>query len=70
MAKSLVCPKCSGAMLEGFVLDSSNEKDTSPIVWTEGQPDKQSTKVIEGNMRFPIRTYCCRKCGFLEFYAG
>jgi predicted nucleic-acid-binding Zn-ribbon protein len=70
MAKTLVCPKCAGAMLEGFVPASLNETEVSPIAWTEGQPEEQSPSVNESTMRFPIKTFCCRKCGFLEFYAG
>ena len=70
MTKSLVCPKCSGAMLKGFVPDSLNDKADSPIAWIEGQPEKQSGSETESGLKFPIKTYCCRKCGFLEFYAS
>lgn len=64
------CPKCSGAMVQGFIPDYSD----GPIYvegWIEGQPAKSfwtKTKAAKGE-GIPIGAFRCEKCGFLEFYA-
>lgn len=70
MPKSLICSKCNGAMIEGFVPQSTINPDNSPLTWVEGEPEKQSEPVAGVGVRLPVKTFCCRKCGFLEFYAG
>ena len=64
------CPKCSGAMVQGFVfeIDGPLRKVNA---WVEGPPEKsfwQNTKVPKENT-VPIGTYRCSACGFLESYA-
>ncbi len=65
------CPKCSGQMEQGFVIDNGYRV---PIVseWTAGAgPPQWSfwTGKIKSVTR-QITTYRCTKCGFLESYAG
>ncbi|HEX8638659.1 MAG TPA: PF20097 family protein [Pyrinomonadaceae bacterium] len=72
MGKTLTCPKCAGTMIEGFVPDFSDETYNRPVSWVEGEPEKSfwSGTKIKDKDHLPVKTYCCRKCGFLEFYAG
>jgi hypothetical protein len=63
------CPKCSGRMEQGFVVDHSHG---ARIVseWAAGPPLKSfwtGTKLPEE--RLPIGTYRCERCGYLESYA-
>jgi predicted Zn-ribbon and HTH transcriptional regulator len=64
------CPKCKGAMVQGFIFefDGPLRKVSS---WVEGAPEKsfwQKTKVRKEKI-VPIGTYRCSVCGFLESYA-
>lgn len=63
------CPKCQGAMSEGFV---PTESDSSGAVtkWVEGRPDKRWYGLkVRGKAQFTIRSFRCARCGFLENYA-
>ena len=64
------CPKCNGAMVQGFIFefDGALRKVSS---WVEGAPEKsfwQNTKVPAEKI-VPIGTYRCSACGLLESYA-
>jgi Domain of unknown function (DUF6487) len=64
------CPKCSGPMEQGFVLDVSEHARTVSH-WLPGRPEKSfwmGTRTADGS-HVPIGTYRCRSCGFLESYA-
>jgi len=68
--KGMLCPKCNGDMVQGFVADYSM---AAALVasWHAGHPEKKlvgHTKAprAEG---VPIGAYRCQTCGFLEFYA-
>lgn len=70
MPVSPKCPKCSGVMEQGFVMDSTN---AGVLVshWAKGAPLKASfwmgTKRPEAQL--PIGTFRCSSCGYLEGYA-
>jgi predicted nucleic-acid-binding Zn-ribbon protein len=65
------CPKCSGEMKEGFVVDY-RYSTRFVATWIAGPPEYS----ILGNLKDfdkeqrPIRTFCCQSCGYLESYAN
>jgi Domain of unknown function (DUF6487) len=64
------CPKCSGKMEQGFVLDMSHGMRLVSQ-WAPGPPRKSfwvGTKIPEGTL-VPIGTFRCVSCGYLESYA-
>ena len=70
MPQSNHCPKCSGAMAEGFVLDATHGAMTVSS-WIAGAPEKSvwTGVKLSGRPRSQITTWRCRSCGFLEHYA-
>lgn len=64
------CPKCAGAMVEGFELDESHGW-RRPAGWVEGKPQRSvwTGVSLRGRRQLPIRSFRCRRCGFLESYA-
>ncbi len=74
METILTCPKCAGAMEEGFLPDQS-EGFYVPH-WQPGSPEP--VRFLGGNVGTfkvnkdqwrPVITYRCTQCGFLESYA-
>ena len=64
------CPKCESRMEEGFVLDQSHAASLQ-AAWIEGKPQRSfwtGLKVTK-DIRHPITTYRCERCGYLESYA-
>ena len=70
MAKAKDCPKCAGAMVEGFVADQGHGIIVVPR-WTEGPPKKSVWVGVQpkGRARSEVSSWRCRRCGFLESYA-
>lgn len=70
MSTSQQCPKCKGAMEQGFVLDNTyGARGVSH--WASGAPRKSfwmGTKV-PNEKQIPIGTFRCSSCGYLEHYA-
>lgn len=64
------CPKCAGAMEEGFILDRAYGANV-PSSRVEGEPVKSfwSGTKITGKTRSEIKSLRCAARGFLEFYA-
>jgi hypothetical protein len=63
------CPKCSGAMTEGFVIDKTHG-GASVSTWMEGEPVRSIWFGVKARgTQFETRTWRCRRCGFLESYA-
>lgn len=64
------CAKCDGEMEEGFVLDNTHGGRLQSE-WVEGPPERSVWVGIKvkGKEHFPIATYRCRRCGYLESYA-
>ena len=70
MVQSRQCPKCSGSMAEGFVVDASH--GTMGVSnWVEGAPERSVWTGVKlgGRRRSEIATWRCGRCGFLEHYA-
>jgi hypothetical protein len=72
MKKPSVCPKCEGAMVQGFIPDFFHHSTSGVGGWREGAPKASFWKgtnasVLEG---LPIGAFRCERCGFLESYAG
>ena len=67
-----VCPKCSGRMDEGFVLDHTHGANVNlPAAWVEGQPRRSfwTGLKLSGTVQHPITSYRCARCGYLESFA-
>lgn len=64
------CPKCSGAMERGFLLDRSYST-MIPLEWFEGAPRKSFWlgTTTKGLRHSTVETWRCKTCGFLESYA-
>jgi predicted nucleic-acid-binding Zn-ribbon protein len=71
MVQTKQCPKCSGAMHEGFVLDATHGAMTVSS-WVEGAPQKSAWTGVKlsGRARSEISAWRCARCGFLEHYAA
>ena len=70
MAGSKQCPKCGGAMVEGFVIDRTHSGVTVGC-WVEGQPQGNIWMGVKlkGRPKTEIASWRCARCGFLEHYA-
>jgi hypothetical protein len=65
------CPKCSGGMVQGFLVDWSQGGGRRVSSWVEGAPAKSfwhGTSAPE-EKAVPVGTYRCSACGFLESFA-
>ena len=64
------CPKCRGKMEPGFVLDR-NRFDDRQETWMEGtlELNMWTGSATTNKEQFPVTTYRCDACGFLESYA-
>jgi hypothetical protein len=71
MAQSRECPKCAGAMSNGFIVDKTHG-GAAVSTWVEGEPKKSFWTGLDlrGATPIPITTWRCRRCGFLESYAS
>ena len=66
------CPKCTGTMEPGFVLDKTyGDAYFSSPEWTEGKPESSiwTGLKMKGRERHAITTFRCAGCGYLESYA-
>jgi len=64
------CPKCSGPMESGFLLDETYG-GTGQAQWTQGEAKRSFWTGIRvpSDERHLVTTYRCSKCGYLESYA-
>jgi len=71
MAQSKQCPKCGGAMVDGFVVDHTHG-GVGVASWVEGAPEKSFWLGLKlrGKRTLGIATWRCGRCGFLESYAA
>ena len=70
--RSNSCPKCQGAMDQGFVVDASYT-ESRQSTWMNGTPERNiwlGGIKTSGRERFPVTTYRCTRCGYLESYAA
>ena len=65
------CPKCQGAMEEGFILDRGHANAGMESEWIEGAPEHSwwAGLKTKGRERHPLRAFRCQLCGFVEHYA-
>lgn len=72
----LKCPKCTGDLERGYVLDMSTHVCFA-AQWAPGLPKRSWSdfwrqlmiSLPQMNDRIPIATFRCKACGFLESYA-
>jgi Domain of unknown function (DUF6487) len=71
MSEQLACPKCLGAMQEGFILEFTSHASSSASRWVEGVPAKALLFGLRtaDKEQHPIQSYRCQACGYLESYA-
>lgn len=65
------CPKCSGSMSEGFIVDHGDYGATHVSTFQAGEPARNfwtGTKQSPED-QFAIVTMRCNRCGYLESYA-
>jgi hypothetical protein len=69
-SRSLVCPRCSGSMEPGYVIDEGYGTRTVAN-WVAGEPEKSiwTGLKLRGKTKVAISSYRCRRCGYLESYA-
>lgn len=65
------CPKCTGAMEEGFILDVTHGHRLASR-WVAGPPERSMWLGVKvrGKRMQPVRTFRCTVCGFLESYTA
>jgi predicted nucleic-acid-binding Zn-ribbon protein len=67
---SLKCPKCQGAMEEGFLLDQQGYNSVFKVTqWVEGPPKKKFGYGVETKVERNTSAFRCVNCGYLELYA-
>ena len=67
---TLECPKCSDRMDEGYLLDNT-QHGLGVSTWVSEPPEKSFWLglKLKGRRQMPVRTFRCRRCGYLESYA-
>jgi len=70
MNDAMTCPKCRHPMNRGFMVDRSAELNHVGQ-WVEGEPERSFFMGLKVPLEksFPVTTYRCVSCGFLEAYA-
>lgn len=70
MTPALTCPKCSGQMEEGFVLDRTLNTNLQEK-WVEGPAARSvwTGMKLKGREQIPVTTSRCSECGYLESFA-
>ncbi len=64
------CVKCGAEMQQGFVVEVARGR-AYPNTWIEGAPEAHYLRGLKMKDRhtFPISTFRCLACGYLESYA-
>jgi hypothetical protein len=68
----MTCPKCSGRMESGFMVDRAGIGSDLQGRWVEGDPIPRfffDGVKMQGREPLPVRTYRCEGCGYLESFA-
>ena len=72
--KTLSCPKCGSSMESGFILEKDYATRDKPSEWISSGVGSDIKTSLFGDkakgQTYPIATYRCMSCGFLESYAG
>lgn len=77
---STMCPKCSGQMEFGILVDNTHSHGSELLVrgrervleWLRGWPKKSWFDLsfkAEGGDRLQVATLRCTRCGYLDLYA-
>ena len=68
--RSLSCPRCSGSMEPGYILDEAYGTRTV-AKWVPGEPERSiwTGLKLRGKTQHDVATYRCKPCGYLESYA-
>lgn len=68
--RSLSCPRCSGTMETGYILDEGYGTRTVGK-WVAGVPERSiwTGLKLRGKTKHDVATFRCRRCGYLESYA-
>jgi len=68
--RSLSCPRCSGSMESGYILDEGYGARTV-AKWVAGEPERSiwTGLKLRGKQQHDVVTYRCKRCGCLESYA-
>ena len=72
MTQPMICPKCSGEMENGFMIEHGYGPGEQQVKWVEGEPSPRfwSRGVnLEGREPLPVTTFRCEGCGYLESFA-
>lgn len=71
MPNELRCLKCAADMKQGYVLEIGDGNVGSASTWIAGPPEKSffSGVKVAGSDQYPIETFRCVRCGYLESYA-
>ncbi len=74
MTQAMNCPKCSGNMERGFIVDRAMGGANLQAKWVGGEPVQGffppgERLKIEGRELLPVTTFRCEGCGYLESYA-
>jgi hypothetical protein len=63
------CPKCDGAMMQGFLLDNTHGGRLISH-WAAGPPLSSFWGGLKKpELSLPVGAYRCSDCGYLELYA-
>ena len=73
MTQPMTCPKCSGHMESGFILDRAAGAANAQAKWLEGLPTPSfwpgDRVKMQGRQPVPVTTFRCDGCGYLESFA-
>jgi hypothetical protein len=69
--RMLNCAKCNAMMEPGFIPDTTYGGFLTPT-WVAGPPVRSVWLGLrlKGKTRYPVATYRCPSCGYLESYAA
>ncbi len=68
----LKSPRCQGKMEMGVVIDAAHYGTPTRQNWVEGIPrwSRWVGLKIRGLVTYPVISYRCEKCGYVESYAN
>ncbi|WP_428306850.1 PF20097 family protein [Lacipirellula sp.] len=65
------CPKCAGAMEQGFVADLMGPLAGDVSKWNPGPPKSAFFTLTKRSYKeLPMAAFRCASCGYVEFYAA
>ncbi len=69
--KPTACPKCTGNMEEGFIMDHARSQ-VMVSTWVEGRPEYSFWFGVQrsGKRKLRVSTWRCKSRGYLESYTA